>query len=339
MDALALSRLCLLALCATLPAHASQSGGAATAVAQTAQPVVAAEVARVVDGDTIHAKLDGKLEKLRLLCVDTEEKVGSGASSATKPATVFGEECALWAQRFFADLGRDGAPARIGLAFPHGERRRDVYGRLLCHVILPDGTDYNVLLVRLGKSPYFTKYGYSELCHDEFAAAQKEARAKQSGIWNPKTNQPATADTPMAARPYARLLPWWDARAEAVAAFHARRAREPAAVCEAESAGELESAAQRAVELAVFGEVDKVFDEDDGSRTLLFRAIERERALRVRIPAAKVESFAGLRLAELGDEFHQNYVWFRGRVERDGRGFRAVCTEPARIERAGPEPG
>src|SRR6186997_2626120 len=58
------------------------------------------EIERFVDGDTIHVRRNGEVEKLRLLSVDTEERMGPGhASSATKPSTVFGEETALWAEQ------------------------------------------------------------------------------------------------------------------------------------------------------------------------------------------------------------------------------------------------
>jgi len=332
----------LLALAALLtPSWAPQAAPAAAAQrpaspAAAARPAVATwvEVARVVDGDTIHVQLDGKLEKLRLLCVDTEEKLGSGgASSPTKPQTVFGEECALWAVDFFAKLGKDGAPPKVGLLFPPGrEKHRDPYGRLLCHVILPDGVDYNVLIVKLGKSPYFTKYGYSEVAHAEFVAAQAEARAKKIGIWDPATNVPKTPGAPSAARPYDTLLPWWDLRAEAVRAFTELRAKEPKLVFEAESGASLAEAVAASAgpePVRVFGEIDRVFDETDGSQTVLFRAAVRESALRVRIPKEAVESLAPLKLAQRSDEFQQNYVWYRGTIERSGKGYQSRCSDPA----------
>ena len=105
------------------------------------------------------------------------------------------------------------------LLFPEGVEKRDVYGRLLCHVILMDGRDFNLLLVEQGKSPYFNKYGNSRLKHEEFVAAQAEAKRRQLGVWNPMTNMPKTEGAPAAKRPYDRLLPWWQARADAIDAF------------------------------------------------------------------------------------------------------------------------
>ncbi|NOT30724.1 MAG: hypothetical protein HOP15_09790, partial [Planctomycetes bacterium] len=209
-----------------------------------------AEVVRVVDGDTLEVLLgvppDGESVKLRLCSVDTEEKIsGRASSSPTKPETVFGEETAQWARGFFAELEREsGGELRVGLAFPEG-RRTDVYGRLLCHVLLPDGRDFNLLLVEQGKSPYFNKYGNSPIAHAAFVRAQEAARAARLGIWNPATNRAKTPGAHSAVRPYARLLPWWDARAAAIDGFRARAAREPDGWLAAEDPAAIQLAYER----------------------------------------------------------------------------------------------
>ena len=338
-----LDTLILFPLLAASPAAAFAGPAAAQATAEA--PAVARgtrteplEVVRVVDGDTLHVRRDGKVEKLRLLHVDTEERMKSDVQgSATKPKTVFGEECALWAQQFFAGLGRDGAPARISLWFPDGAEERDVYGRLLCHAILPDGRDYNLMLVELGKSPYFNKYGNSEV-HERFVSAQAKAREQQIGIWNPATNRPATPGAPSAVRPYADLLPWWDARAAAVDAFRARLAKDPGQVFDAVRPDSLARAAEAGGEVDVFAEVGEVFEEAGGDRTVLMRSGDRDAALRVRIPQAARAKHDALDLEGLASEMRQNYVWVRGRVSRTARGFEIVGDDPARWKRAGPEP-
>jgi len=292
------------------------------------------EIERVVDGDTIHVRRAGKIEKLRLVSVDTEERLGKGhSSSPTKPQTVFGEECAIWAERVFADLDR------IGLVFPGGVEARDVYGRLLCRVLLPDGTDYNLMLVRLGRSPYFNKYGNDLEDHAAFVAAQDAARRAQLGIWNPSTNEAKTPGAPSAKRPYSRLLPWWDARATAVDAYRERAAKEPDAVADAEDAASLARAARSGREVDVFGEVDRLFDESDGSRTVLFRSSDKDKALRVRIPLSAREAHEAFGWKAVTRDFRQNYVWVRGRVEEGKRGFTMLSVDLDRWRLAGPEPG
>jgi endonuclease YncB( thermonuclease family) len=286
-----------------------------------------AELERVVDGDTLYVQRAGKSAKLRLLCVDTEERFHPGQpSSAGKPQTVFGEQTALWAESFFAGLAHDGKPVRLGLCFPGGHEQRDVYGRTLCHVVLPDGRDYELELVRAGRSPYFNKYGNSELAHAEFAAAQAEAQRRKLGIWNPATNQAQTPGTPSARRDYARLLPWWNARAEAVEGFRKRVAAHEAGLVEATDGTALERLAGQEVEL--FGEPEGPPREVRGGVELTL-----SRELRLFVPGrsrAELQGFCS--------EYQQNYFYARGKLERRGKGLELRLERPEQLRRAGPEP-
>jgi micrococcal nuclease len=282
---------------------------------------VLVEVARVVDGDTLEVVLEGRTVTLRLLSVDTEEKIaGRAALDATKPETVFGEETAQWARAFFARLGE---PARVGLAFPEG-RVEDAYGRLLCHVLLPDGRDFNLLLVAEGRSPYFNKYGNSLRAHAAFVAAQAAAREARVGIWNPETNRARTPGAPSAVRPYAELLPWWQARAEAIDAFRARATGDPWLVAaeDAQALARLEERARAdpAARVTVFGTVDRVFDETDGSWSVLLRSRPERASLRVAVGGAERAEIEPLVRSTLG-EYRQNYLYVSGRLGRNQRGF------------------
>lgn len=300
------------------PAHSQQPGATLAPAAQLveqvgwklAPPTELYVIAKVVDADTIHVQRGGELQKLRLLSVDTEETFATNSSDPGKPSTVFGDNCAKWAQEYFAKLASDGQPSRIGLAFPGDVEQRDVYGRVLCYVILPDGRNFNLLLVQLGKSPYFNKYGNSELCHDAFVASQRKAREQQLGIWSPTTNTPLTAGAPSAKRPYERLLPWWDARASSV----------------------------KGEQVALFGSIERLFDEDDGSLTVLLRTGAKDQAVRARIPKAARAAFEKLDLAHLSDDYRQNYLWIEGTLRPDSRGYELRCESPARFKLAGPEP-
>jgi micrococcal nuclease len=289
-----------------------------------AEPV-AAEVARVIDGDTLEVLLEGRIESLRLLSVDTEEKIsGRPLSSPTKPETVFGQETALWARELFAGLG---VPARVGLVFPDG-RERDAYGRLLCHLILPDGRDFNLLLVELGKSPYFTKYGYSRHTHEAFLRAQEAAREAELGIWNPRTNRAQSPGAPSAVRPYAELLPWWEARAQAIEGFRRRHAAEPKRVLSAQEPDDLARALDLGQPVQVFAAIERFYDEPDGSLTVLLGGGGRERALRARVaPAARAELEPFLRATS--EEFRQNYLFVEGRLERNERGYLLEASQRA----------
>jgi len=297
------------------------------------------EVVKVVDGDTVHVMRDGKVEKLRLLSVDTEEKLSGRGGSATKPETVYGEECALWAKEVIDAVAKEGKPAHVGLAFPGGDERRDIYGRLLCHVILPDGTDFNLMLVQLGKSPYFNKYGNSKICHAAFEEAQAAAQKEKLGIWDPKTNEPKTPGAPAAKRPYDTLLPWWNARAEAIDDYREQLANGDSNVAEADLATSVEAAFKKGPEeVVVFGQIFKIYDEDDGSQTVAFRRGSKETEIKVRIAKEHVAAHAKLDLAGSLNEFRQNYLYVKGELKRGKTCFEMKSTSPEQWRLAGPEP-
>ena len=313
-----------------LLALAARQEGAAPPAAPVLRAEVTVEVVKVVDGDTLDVRLDGRTVPLRLLSVDTEEKLsGRAGGSPSKPQTVFGQETMLWAQELFASFPQ---PVQVGLAFPEG-RRTDVYGRLLCHVLLPDGRDYNLLLVELGKSPYFDKYGHSLVEHAAFVRAQEAARAARLGIWDPATNRARTPGAPSAVRPYAELLPWWAARAAAIDQFRTRAAAEPERWIAAEDPAALRAAYERcraepARRVTVFAEIERFYDEDDGSLTVLLRPGDADSALRAVLPAAERPALESELRASTA-EFRQNYLYATGRLARNARGFLLTGVERA----------
>jgi len=102
-------------------------------------------VTRVVDGDTVEARIEGVVEDVRLIGIDTPETVKPGA-----PVQCFGPQASRFAQRLLQ--GRR-------LRFIFGEERRDAYGRLLAYAYLdpaleahapPKGRFVNAVLVRRG---------------------------------------------------------------------------------------------------------------------------------------------------------------------------------------------
>lgn len=297
----------------------------------------ALEVVRVVDGDTLVVRRAGRVEKLRLLSVDTEERISGGHRAyPAKPQTVFGEQCALWATHFFADLGQQGDLARVRLCFPGADERRDRYGRLLCHVILPDGRNYNLLLVQLGKSPYFNKYGNSPGLHREFLQAQREARRKQLGIWDPRTNRAATRGAPQALRPYDRLRAWWDARSISVEGYRKRRS-EPAPPLALESSKDLEQLRPEA-ETEVFGTIRKLEETPSGDQLVFFHGPRSRVAFRARIPRAVRSAHVGLDLQSTLLPFRQNYLYLSGRTRGSEEAVEILSLHPEQWRRAGPEP-
>jgi micrococcal nuclease len=92
-------------------------------------------VTRVVDGDTIEARIDGEIEDVRLIGVDTPETVKPG-----EPVQCFGPQASD-----FSHSQLEGQSVRLVF----GVERRDVYGRLLAYAYL-DGRLFNSALLRRG---------------------------------------------------------------------------------------------------------------------------------------------------------------------------------------------
>jgi micrococcal nuclease len=94
-----------------------------------------ATVVRAVDGDTIEARIGGRLEDVRYIGVDTPETVKPGT-----PVQCFGRRASAFNHGLVEGH-------RVRLVF--GVERRDVYGRLLAYVYL--GRRFvNAMLVRRG---------------------------------------------------------------------------------------------------------------------------------------------------------------------------------------------
>ena len=147
------------------------------------------KVIRVVDGDTIVIKYNGKYEKVRFLCVNTPESVHPDK----KQNIPMGKVASNYAKKKLAGK-------YVELEF-EGSRRRGYYGRLLAYVFV-DWKNINLDLVRQGLSPYYTKYGKSQKYDAEFSAAEKKARKEKLNIW----------EDPELSKKYLRLKSKWGQR-------------------------------------------------------------------------------------------------------------------------------
>jgi micrococcal nuclease len=127
-------------------------------------------IVRVVDGDTVVARLPAGEEKIRLIGIDTPETV-----DPRKPVQCFGREASA---RTKALLPK-GTPIRL----ERDAEARDRYGRLLAYVYrADDGTFVNLALAEEGFAHPLTippNIAYA----DRFAAAAASARAAGLGLW------------------------------------------------------------------------------------------------------------------------------------------------------------
>lgn len=99
------------------------------------QPGRRARVVDVVDGDTIKVAIDGEVESLRYIGVDTPESVAPG-----QPVECFGKEASRENEKLVGET-------TVRLVFD--AERRDHYGRLLAYVYAGE-TLVNAELVRRG---------------------------------------------------------------------------------------------------------------------------------------------------------------------------------------------
>ena len=150
------------------------------------------KVIRVVDGDTIVVRYNGKYEKVRLLCVNTPESVHPDK----KQNIPMGKVASRYVEKKLLDeYGR-----YVDLKFEM-DRIRGNHGRLLAYVFV-NGKNLNIDLVRQGLSPYYTKYGRSQKYDAEFRVAEKQARKEKLNIWS----------DPELTKKYLRLKSKWGQR-------------------------------------------------------------------------------------------------------------------------------
>ncbi len=142
--------------------------------ASTTQAAETAEVRHVLDGDTIILR-DG--QRVRLLGINAPELGKDGAPD---------QPLAARARDRLTQLVRG---QRLRLVFEH--ERQDHYGRLLAHLLLPDGTSVEQILLREGLAwAVAIPPDIGQL--PESLAAENEARAAERGVWG----EPAYAPTP-----------------------------------------------------------------------------------------------------------------------------------------------
>jgi len=159
-----------LALVAVAAGCASEDGDPTPAPA--AGDGEGARVVRVVDGDTLVARLDGDDERVRMLGVDAPESV-----TPDRPRECFGPEAGSEARRLLPE------GARITLAFDPSQGRTDQYDRLLAEVTREgDATTINEQLIAGGFAEVFRGDGRGRL-QARLRAAQREAKKDGRGLW------------------------------------------------------------------------------------------------------------------------------------------------------------
>jgi micrococcal nuclease len=148
----------------------------------------------VIDGDTIKVDLNGKVETVRLIGVDTPETV-----DPRETVQCFGLEAST-----FTKNALNGKSVKLETDASQGNL--DKYNRLLRYVILEDGTNFNKSLLTEGYAYEYT-YNIPYKYQAEFKAAQKLAEGGDKGLWaasacdgkktKPQVSTPNTAPQPV----------------------------------------------------------------------------------------------------------------------------------------------
>jgi len=144
----------------------------AVAVVPTSDVSLAVE--KVYDGDTIALRMNGTLEKIRLIGIDTPE-----TSDPRKPVQCFGKEASNWTKSQLE--GR-----RVRIEADNSQGVRDKYDRLLAYVWRDDGLFINQALIEQGYAheyTYQTPYSWQA----DFKTREQAARAASRGLWDAAT--------------------------------------------------------------------------------------------------------------------------------------------------------
>ncbi|MFT8317991.1 MAG: thermonuclease family protein [Sporolactobacillus sp.] len=153
----------------------SFTGTRAQSVPASSAPkgLVRAVVTKESDGDTLHARVNGRDETIRILLIDTPEDQKPGI-----PVEPYSREAAAYA----AQVMPVGSTIRLQLG--KAPDQRDRYGRLLAYVYEPNGTLYENDIVRRGlaRVAYIIKPNTDHLA--ELERSQIDAKNKNLKIWS-----------------------------------------------------------------------------------------------------------------------------------------------------------
>lgn len=127
-------------------------------------------VSSVTDGDTIKVVVDGKIEKVRLLGIDTPE-----TKDPRKPVQCFGQQASDFTKALV-----EGKYVRLEIDKSQGNR--DKYNRLLRYVYLQDGTEVNAKLVEQGYAFAYLRYPVSQT--ETYKRLQSNAQTNKLGLWS-----------------------------------------------------------------------------------------------------------------------------------------------------------
>lgn len=124
-----------------------------------------------VDGDTIAVNMNGTVETVRFIGVDTPE-----THKPNTPVQCYGPEAAAHTKQVISQAG-----GKVRLQADPQDTNRDRYGRLLRYIYLPDGTLLDEQIIKQGYGFAYLDFPFSKKA--QFAADGQAAMAAKAGLW------------------------------------------------------------------------------------------------------------------------------------------------------------
>ena len=143
--------------------------GLASLITSAQLDPIMAQVERVIDGDPIQVRIEGKSFTVRLMGVDTPE-----TKHPTKAVQYFGREATA-----FTKAHLEGKT--VALEKDRTGDTVDRTGRLLRYVRL-DGDNFNARLIREGSAHAYRRFAFSK--RKEFIGLEEQAKRRGIGLWN-----------------------------------------------------------------------------------------------------------------------------------------------------------
>lgn len=128
------------------------------------------QVVEFYDGDTVSVNMNGTVEKVRFIGVDTPE-----THDPRKEVQCFGQAAAQFTKNLIGNQ-------EVRLETDPTNQNRDRYNRLLRYVYLPDGRLVNAEIIKNGYGFAYVSFPFQKL--EEFRALQTEARDQNRGLWS-----------------------------------------------------------------------------------------------------------------------------------------------------------
>jgi len=130
-----------------------------------------ATVVSITDGDTLKVNINGTVETIRVVGIDTPETV-----DPRKPVQCFGKEATAKMRELVSGK-------TVYLEPDQTQGERDKYQRLLRFVFLEDGSDVGLTLIKEGYASEYTYESNPYKYQLAYRNAETEARNNNKGLW------------------------------------------------------------------------------------------------------------------------------------------------------------